>query len=88
MKSLIAFAHRWDNLQKLVLAGIDVGEHAQFFQGGNGEVLRFVDNQQRALIVCVALDHEVDKALLQLEPARATGPQAECSRDPLHQLTE
>ena len=63
-----------DQLQKLVLVGIDVGQHPKLFQPFDGKVLRLVDQQDDAPTVGVFLLH----VFLQALEHRYVGPAQIC----------
>ena len=51
-----------DQLQKLVLVGVDIGEHPKFLQRFPAEVLRLVENQDHPATVSIFLDQMTLKA--------------------------
>ena len=57
-------------LHHLVLTGVDIGQHPQFFQAFLAEVLRFVENQDRSASGGVFGDHEILHRLKEVHIAR------------------
>src|SRR5262245_21545320 len=56
-----------DELQNLVLVGVQIGEQAQLLEGWDAHVLRLVDQKNGAFALRVLRDHEVDKCLVALD---------------------
>ena len=76
-----------DHLQHLVLVGVDVGQHAQFFQGVDAQILGLVDDEHGATATAILLNEEIDEALMLLHRA-SPAPQLEGQENPVHEVAE
>ena len=54
-----------NELQDLILVDIDVGQHAQLFDGLDAQVLRFVDNQDRTPALRIVIEQKVSILLIE-----------------------
>ena len=77
-----------DNLQHEAFFRVDVGQHTQLFQGGRGEVLRLVDNQQCMPVLRILADGKVDKLPVQFKLVIGRARQAVSGHHPLQQFAE
>ncbi len=55
-----------ENLQQWPRADLDVGQQSQLFHGGNGQILRLIDDQQGAMAIPVPGPELMGQALQQL----------------------
>lgn len=77
-----------DQVQQVVLLGVDVGEHADLFQALDAEVLRLVDDQHHRVAGGVLADQELDEIVVELDLGLAFVLQAIGHHDPLGHFAE
>ena len=89
LQRLTQFALADENdLQGLVLVGIDVGEHAQLFQCLGRHVLRLVNNQHGAAVVRILVNNKIDQSPVHLDLVHASVFKVERKQYPFQQFTK
>ena len=81
----LRLAHQ-DDLQQLVLVGVDVGEHAQRLHGGRAEVLGLIDDQHHPPSLSVLVDKKPLERVIPRHRRRNVMGQPEGQHDPFGQV--